>query len=125
MQALHIISTDPTKNIKKITTLESKVGAAYAELRQYLETLKTKKDEVAFKEHEAVITRMVYSLGQAALSDALSHYDVSCDMIEMEAQTYRRKHQAPKTYQTSLGPVTLTRHVYVNRKKGWPLYLPS
>ena len=60
---------------------------------------------------------MVYSLGQAALFDALSHYDMSGAIIEVEEQTYRLKHLAPKTYQTSLGPVTLERHVYVNRKK--------
>ena len=95
MQELHIISADPTPNVKKISTLEPKIEAAYAELSKYLETLKTKKDEVSFKEHEAVITRMVYSLGQAALFDALSHYDMSGAIIEVEEQAYRLKHLAP------------------------------
>jgi Uncharacterised protein family (UPF0236) len=109
MQALHIIPTDPTKNIEN-------VAHAYSELSVYLDGLKNTKNEVEFKEHEAVITRMVYTLGQAALSEVLSHYDTSYDVIEVEEQTYRRKHKAPKTYQTALGPVTLERQVYVNRK---------
>ena len=71
MQELHIISADPTQNVKKISTLEPKIEAAYAELSKYLETLKTKKDEVSFKEHEAVITRMVYSLGQVFVNDSM------------------------------------------------------
>lgn len=113
MQALHIIPVDPTKNI---AISESEVESVYTELSRYLENLKNTKDKFAFKEHEAAITRMVYSLGQAALSDALHHYDINCDIVEVEEQTYRRKHKAPKTYQTALGPVTLERHMYANRK---------
>lgn len=109
MQALHIIPTNPTKNVENVVHV-------YTELSTYLDGLKNTKNEVDFKEHEAVITRMVYTLGQAALSEVLGHYDTSCDVIEVEEQTYRRKHKAPKTYQTALGPVTLDRHVYVNRK---------
>ena len=41
---------------------------------------------------------------------------MNAEIIEVEKQSYRRKHKAPKTYQTSLGLVTLERHVYVNRK---------
>ena len=30
---------------------------------------------------------------------------------------YRKKHKAPKTYQTAFGPVEIERGVYANRKK--------
>ncbi len=79
--------------------------------------MKTTKNETAFKDHEAVVTRLVYTLGQAALSDVLSQYDTSCEMVSVGEQTYRRKHKAPKEYQTALGPVTIERHVFINRKK--------
>jgi hypothetical protein len=117
MRALHIISQDPTKKIEEHTISESRFDVAYNQLNAYLEQIKRTKNEIDFKDHEIAITRMIHSLGQAALSDVLSHYDTSTDIISVGEQTYRRKHKAPKEYQTALGPVTVERHVYVNRKK--------
>lgn len=57
---------------------------------------------------------MIYSLGQAALSEVLSLYDTSSEIVGVGGQIYRRKHRAPKEYQTALGPVIVARHVYVN-----------
>jgi hypothetical protein len=116
MEALHIIEKDPTIIETTVTSL-SKFEAAYAQLSTYLNEIKSTRNEVEFKDHETVVTRLVYALGQAAVSEVLSHYDVSCDVISVEKQIYRRKHKAPKEYQSALGPVTIERHVYVNRKK--------
>lgn len=117
MEALHIIKKDPTKNIEDTVISQSKFEIAYSELSTYLERVKQTKTDVEFKDHEIVVTRMIYTLGQAALSEVLSVYDTSSDVVSVGEQTYRRKHQAPKEYQTALGPVTVERHVYVNRKK--------
>lgn len=117
MEALHIIRQDPTKKIEELTISESRFDIAYSDLSTYLEQIKTTKNAIDFKDHEIAVTRMVYSLGQAALSDVLNHYDTSTDVISVGEQTYRRKHKAPKEYQTALGPVSVERHVYVNRKK--------
>lgn len=116
MEALHIPPQDPSKNIDK-NVLESKLDVAYRNLSTYLEQIKTTKNTIDFKDHEMVVTRLIYSLGQVALSDVLSHYDAGCDVISVGEQDYRRKHKAPREYQTALGPVTIERHVYVNRKK--------
>lgn len=116
MEALHIIQKDPIQNVEESVTV-SKVGVVYAKLSSYLEQVKTTKNAVEFKDHEAVVTRLIYSLGQAALSDVLSQYDANCDVISVGEQIYRRKHKAPKEYQTALGPVTIERHMYANRKK--------
>lgn len=116
MKALHIIAKDPTI-IETTDTNLSKFEAAQAQLSAYLNQIKTTKDHVDFKNHEVVVTRLIYTLGQAALSEVLGHYDASCDVISVGEQTYRRKHKAPKEYQTALGAVTVERHVYVNRKK--------
>lgn len=117
MEALHIIKKDPIKNIEDGIISQSKFDVAYTKLSSYLEQVKTTKNETAFKDHEAVVTRLVYTLGQAALSDVLSQYDTSCDVVSIGEQTYRRKHKAPKEYQTALGPITIERHMFVNRKK--------
>lgn len=82
-----------------------------------MDQVKQTKGNVEFNTYESVVTRMIYSLGQAALSEVLSTYDTNSEMIGVGEQTYRRKHRAPKEYQTALGPVTVERHVYVNRKK--------
>lgn len=117
MEALHIVSENPTKNRTEVVNSESKLDSAYAQLARYLSRIKETKSEVGFEAHEAVVTRLVYNLGQAALSDVLNNYDVSTDVISVGEQTYRRKHKSPKIYQTALGPVEVERHVYVNRKK--------
>lgn len=117
MEALHIVEKNPIKSIEEVVISASKVEVAYAQLNTYLERVKTKKDEVEFKDHEAVVARLIYTLGQAALSDVLSHYDVSCDVISVGEQSYRRKHKAQEEYQTAFGAVMVERHLYVNRKK--------
>jgi hypothetical protein len=117
MRALHISRKDPIKNSEEVVISQSKFDVAYTELHTYLEEIKTTKKGVEFKEHESVVSRLVYALGQAALSEVLSQYDTNSDVVSVGEQTYRRKHKAPKEYQTALGPVTIERHVYVNRKK--------
>lgn len=117
MRALHIVRENPSKNNEYSVISESKLETAYVNLTEYLAQIKKTKDQIRFEAHEAAVTRLVYSLGQAALSDVLTHYDTKTDVISVGEQTYRRKHKAIKTYQTGLGPVEINRHIYVNRKK--------
>ena len=117
MRALHIGKENPSKNNEDLVISESKLEAAYVKLSEYLEKVKETKGQIGFESHETAVTRLVYKLGQAALSDVLTHYDTKADMISIGDQTYRRKHKAVKTYQTGLGPVEISRHVYANRKK--------
>ncbi|MEX1003731.1 MAG: hypothetical protein WDZ35_16545 [Crocinitomicaceae bacterium] len=117
MKALHIVPQNPTKNIEAAMISELKLEKAQVALSTYLTQIKETKDESGFEAHEAVIVRLVNALGQAALLDALSHYDVSTDIISVGDQSYRRKHKATKTYQTAFGAVEIERHVYANRKK--------
>jgi hypothetical protein len=117
MKALHIVKKNPIKNIEEVIIPTSKIEIAYSNLSNYLKKVKASRDEVTFKEHEAVVSGLVYKIGQVALSEILSHYDATSEVISVDEQTYRRKHRAPKDYQTALGPVTVDRQVYVNRKK--------
>ncbi len=116
MEALHIVEKNPT-NIQDSVISGSKFEKAQHELSKYLAQLKETKETSSFEAHEAVIVRLVNTIGQAALLDALSHYDVRTDVISIEEQTYRRKHAAPKTYQTAFGAIEIERAVYANRKK--------
>ena len=116
MEALHIVPQNPTENIEDAIFSISKLEKAQVALSSYLTQLKATKDKTGFESHEAVIVRLVHALGQAALLDALSHYDVSTDIISVGDQSYRRKHKANKTYQTAFGAVEIERHVYTNRK---------
>ena len=116
MEALHIVPQNPTENIEDAIFSISKLEKAQVALSSYLTQLKATKDKTGFESHEAVIVRLVNALGQAALLDALSHYDVSTDIISVGDQSYRRKHKANKTYQTAFGAVEIERHVYTNRK---------
>ena len=96
---------------------DSKFEKAQNQLSLYLAQIKEKKDKSDFDAHEVVIVRLVNALGQAALLDPLSQYDMSSDIITIGEQTYRQTHKAPKEYQTAFGPVEIERHVYANRKK--------
>lgn len=49
--------------------------------------------------------------------EMLGHYDVNHAVLGVGEQMYHRKHKAPKTYQTALGPIEIERHFYVNRKQ--------
>lgn len=118
MRALHIVKENPNKNSDEFAISESKLEAAYVKLSEYLEQVKETKGRIGFEAHEAAVTRLVYKLGQAAMSDVLTHYDTKTDVISIGDQTYRCKHKAVKTYQTGLGAVEINRHVYANRKKG-------
>ncbi len=116
MRALHIVKEDPTKTIDNPIISESKFEKAQTQLSSYLAQIKETKDKSGFEAHEVVIVRLVNALGQAALLDVLSHYDVSTDIITIGEQTYRQTHKAPKEYQTAFGPVEIVRNVYANRK---------
>lgn len=116
MEALHIVRKNPI-NIEESVVSASKFELAYAQLSTYLEQVKSSKGEVSFERHEVVVTRLVHTLGQAALSDVLTHYDINAGVISVEDQTYRRTHKAKKEYQTALGPVEIERYMYSNRKK--------
>jgi hypothetical protein len=117
MRALHIVKENPSKSSEDLVISESNLEAAYVKLKEYLEQVKETKGQIGFEAHESAVTRLVYTMGQAALSDVLTHYDTTTDVISIGDQTYRRKHKAVKTYQTGLGPVEINRHIYVNRKK--------
>jgi hypothetical protein len=112
MQALHIVSKNPIENIEKMNSFQT----AYEKLNQYLKDVKSNKSEASYEEHEQVITRFVYQIGQEALSEALSHYDVKASSINVGEQTYRFSHSSHKVYQSGLGPVRVECHMYSNRK---------
>lgn len=117
MQALHKSEQYAIENTSSVSEcVESSLTTHFEKLRNYVEKLSI-KDDVSAQEHEAVIVRLTHELGRAALSTLLRHYDISSDSISSQQQTYRRKHRAPKTYQTAFGSVEVTRTVYVNRKK--------
>jgi hypothetical protein len=116
MESLHIVEKNPT-HIQDPVIAESKFEKAQQELSKYLTQLKETKDKSSFEAHEAVIVRLVNTIGQAAMLDALSHYNLKADIISIEEQTYRIKHKAPKTYQTAFGAIEVERSVYANRKK--------
>ncbi len=83
MEALHIVRKNPTQNVEDFIISESRFEMAYAQLRMYLERVKEAKDEVSFEAHEVVVTRLVHTLGQAALSEVLTHYDVNAEVISI------------------------------------------
>ena len=96
----------------------TKLQQSIQTLGNYLKELRERKDnKVSAAEHESVIARLTLAIGQASIEEMLTLYDCSDEEISIGQQTYRRKHKASKTYQSSLGPVTLERHVYSNRKK--------
>jgi hypothetical protein len=117
MKALHSAQKNPIEKIENTLVIESPLEMAYATLKSYLGEVQQKKDKASFESHELVINRLVTQLGQAALSEALSCYDVEGDVLCVGSQTYRFTHKAPKTYQSVLGPVEVERRMYSNRKK--------
>jgi hypothetical protein len=114
MTALHLVETKAIENIENSPAL--KLEHAYSKLTHYLEEVKTTRHTKDFVMHEEAVTRMVYEMGQAALSDVLNHYDIHTEVISVGEQTYRQAYQGPKEYQTALGPVKIERHMYSNRK---------
>ena len=80
MRALHIVTEKPSKNSEYPVISESKLEIAYVKLSEYLEQVKETKSQIGFEAHEAAVTRLVYTLGQAALSDVLTHYDTKTGM---------------------------------------------
>lgn len=117
MRALHIVRENPIKTTPNAAIKKSNIEQAQRQLTTYLAQIKEKKDDPGFEAHEAVIVRLVNALGQAALFEALSQYDINTDKINIDGQTYRQTHTAPKEYQTAFGPVEIERSVYTNRKK--------
>jgi len=117
MQASHTLTQNATENFPQPSLSVRQLEEKYEALKNYMDNLIHSKDANSAEEHEAVIVRLTHELGQAALSEMLSCYDVNTDVIGFGEQTYRRKHRAPKSYQTAFGTVSIERHVYVNRKK--------
>jgi hypothetical protein len=117
MPALHTLPENATKNVEgtqlSIRAVEEKSRALVA----YLDALKENKTALSAEEHEQMVVKLTYQLGQAALSELFAGYDVSSDFIQFDQQTYTRKHKASKAYQTTFGTVHIERHVYANRKK--------
>ena len=114
MQIVPVLEEKATENFEPSDVGE--VRQACQNLENYLDNLKKTKDSLSAEEHEAAILRFTRAIGQASVGEMLAHYDMSDDIVSIGSQTYRRKHKAPKTYQTSLGPVKVMRHVYANRK---------
>lgn len=117
MRALHIVRRNPTEATENRVIFDSPFETAYVKLQNYLGAMKGKKNELSYESHELVITRLLHSLGQAALSEALSHYDVDTDVISVGDQTYRFSHKALGRYQSGLGAIEVERRMYSNRKK--------
>ena len=87
MRALHIVKENPSKNSEDLVISESKLEAAYVKLNEYLDQVKETKGQIGFEAHEEAVTCLVYTLGQAALSDVLTHYDTKTDVISVGEQT--------------------------------------
>ena len=117
MQVSPVIEEKATENLESREISIRQLKQAYQNLEEYLNKLKQTKDSMSAEEHEAAILRFTQAIGQAGISEMLELYDISDDVISLGSQTYRRKHKASRTYQTSLGPVKVMRHVYVNRKR--------
>lgn len=116
MQIVPVLEEKATESFEPSDVVVGEVRQACHNLENYLANLKKTKDSLSAEEHEAAILRFTRAIGQASIGEMLACYDMSDDIVSVGSQTYRRKHKAPKTYQTSLGPVTVTRYVYVNRK---------
>lgn len=107
MQALHIVSEEPSKTLQKLEK-------SYQALRQYVIELESDKD--SFQVSEEKITYLVHELGRTAVKEALSRYDVCCERIRAGNQVYKRRTRSPKGYQTAFGSIVIERQMYVNRK---------
>ena len=116
MQASHIIEKNTTNNVNNSKALR-KIETAYNNFVSSLDELKLNKNNISYEEQEEIIVRLSHDIGKAGLSEILSSKDINSTSIKIEDETYRHKHRAKRTYQTSLGPVSIERHVYVNRKK--------
>ena len=118
MQSLHSLSENTTVNSSQQQFTESPIEKNVKALMSYLNELRSnKKENLTMQEHEQIIIRLTNHIGQAAMTEVLETYDVNNDMISVGEQTYRRKHKAPKLYQSAFGTMTVERHVYANRKK--------
>lgn len=107
MQALHIVSQEPSKTMQKLEE-------SYQLLREYVLQLETNKR--SFQEDEEKISHLVHQMGRAAMIEALTHYDMRSERIRVGEQTYRRRTRATKEYQTPFGSIMIERQTYVNRK---------
>jgi hypothetical protein len=116
MEALHIVEKNPRQNLGDNTTPISNLEQAQLHLSAYITQLKESKNKTGFEAHEAVIVRLVHTIGQAALSDALTQYDVNKDLIHIGEETYRHRYDTTKEYQTAFGPVAIPCCAYANRK---------
>jgi len=107
MQALHIVSEEPSKTLEKLEE-------SYQALRTHILQLEANKS--SFQEHEEKITHFVHEIGRAAIKETLSRYDIRSARIHVGTQIYRHRTSAPKEYQTPFGSILLERQMYVNRK---------
>ena len=107
MQALHIVSQEPSKTMQKLEE-------SYQMLREHILQLETNKG--SFQENEEKISHLVHQMGRAAMQEALTRYDVRTERIRVGEQIYRRRTSAPKEYQTPFGGIVIERQTYVNRK---------
>ena len=118
MEALHNSQKNASLNLEPENLSSRPIVDDFQKLVDYLDYLKLNKHSLLAEEHEEIIVRLTQELGRSALCEMLTHYDTDEPMICINEQTYRRKHKAPKTYQSAFGSVSVERHVYVNRKKG-------
>lgn len=107
MEALHIVSQEPSKIMQELEE-------SYQMLREYILQLETNKG--SYQENEEKISHLVHQMGRAAIQEALARYDVRAERIRVGEQIYRRRTSAPKEYQTPFGGVVIERQTYVNRK---------
>lgn len=117
MQVSRFVEEKATKILSSNAEEVRPAREAYQKLESYLDNLKCNKGHISAQEHEEALLRLTREIGQASMVEMLESYDVSDISINVNSQTYRRKHKAKKTYQTSLGSIEVKRHVYVNRKR--------
>jgi hypothetical protein len=77
MQALHIVSEEPSKTLEQLEE-------SYQALRAHILQLEANKS--SFQEHEEKITRFVHDIGRAALKETLSRYDIRSARIHVGTQ---------------------------------------
>jgi hypothetical protein len=107
MQALHIVPQEPSKTLKKLEE-------TYQALRDYI--LQLESNSNSFQEDEEKISNYIHEMGRAAISEALSRYDIGSEKIRVGEQSYRRRNRARREYQTPFGGIWIERQLYVNRK---------
>ena len=119
MPALHKIHQDPSKIRDSIREyVHQELSESLALLTEHVSSILADEIEASFAHHESELEKRVHDLGREALKLILSRYDISSQQISDGDEVYRKVLCSDKMYQTSFGPVSLTRHLYKRRGRG-------